>query len=336
MRTKLWGVLVAGLVGACGGAVTNDVTNGSPNPSPSNPPSPGQPPDTDQNEPLPPQATEGWTVAVERLFLGETDRSGVANKDAWKAYGRNVDGVVSTKDSVGLCQRVAGASSSNQADGNNGIDNAFGKVIIPFIAPFLASPSKTASAAIAAGARTAVFMVDKSTSSVTNVGFSHLEASSSPNKTRSLAEPWTVNGGAIAMWQVGPSGDTVRSRSLVRGPVVISIPFGDQSLVLPINVPEIEASKDWSSGTLSGVVPTEAFIAAFERVAGAISAQLCGGSTIDSIRQTIRQASDILADGTQDPNQPCNGLSIGIGFEAAPVVVAGIANAPAPTPDPCK
>lgn len=340
MRTKLGVVALAIVVGACGGAVNNDATGGTPGtPNGGDPSPPVAPPIAEPPLPPPPGNIDPSTLAVRRIFLGETDRAGASNKDAWKSYGRNVDGLVSTRDSTDLCRRVVSASSANQVDGNNGIDNAFGKSIIPFLAPFSAAPSKHATDAIAAGARTPVFLVEKSVGSVAQVGFSHLEATPAPgwgsSTPRSLAAPWTENGGPSAAWEVTVSGDTVRSRS-VRGSVTIAIPFGDQTLVLPINVPEIEMSKDGTNGTLSGVVPTEDFIAAFERVAGSISTQLCGGSTLDSIKLTIRQASDILADGTQDPNQSCNGLSIGIGFEAAPVTVAGVADAPAPARNPCQ
>jgi hypothetical protein len=36
-------------------------------------------------------------------------------------------------------------------------------------------------------------------------------------------------------------------------------------------------------------------------------------ATFDSLADQIRQAFDILVDGTQDPNQTCNGISIGLG-----------------------
>ena len=51
---------------------------------------------------------------------------------------------------------------------------------------------------------------------------------------------------------------------------------------------------------------------------------------------SIRQASDILKDGTQDPNEECDGISVGLGFEAKAVVVGDIAPAPQPVPDPCN
>ena len=45
----------------------------------------------------------------------------------------------------------------------------------------------------------------------------------------------------------------------------------------------------------------------------------------------IRQASDIMADGTQDPNSVCNGISVGLGFN---MLFAGLGDIAPPAPDP--
>ena len=47
----------------------------------------------------------------------------------------------------------------------------------------------------------------------------------------------------------------------------------------------------------------------------------------------FQQASDILDDGTQDPTQSCDGISIGIGFTASRVQLG--ATVPPPLPDFC-
>src|SRR4051812_20776909 len=91
------------------------------------------------------------TFAVNQLFLGESDRGGSPNKDAWKSYGYNLDGKISTKESSDVCQRQAGASPANQEDGTEGTDNAFGKIIIPFLQPFTATPSKTLTESLTSG-----------------------------------------------------------------------------------------------------------------------------------------------------------------------------------------
>ena len=48
----------------------------------------------------------------------------------------------------------------------------------------------------------------------------------------------------------------------------------------------------------------------------------------------IEQASDILTDGTQDPTQTCDGISIGLGFDALPDQL-GTTAPPLPQAVPC-
>jgi hypothetical protein len=49
----------------------------------------------------------------------------------------------------------------------------------------------------------------------------------------------------------------------------------------------------------------------------------------------VRQASDILDDATQDPAQSCSGVSVGLGFEAVPVVIGPVGASEPPPPNPC-
>ncbi|HEY5318009.1 MAG TPA: hypothetical protein VIJ20_08510, partial [Solirubrobacteraceae bacterium] len=71
--------------------------------------------------------------AIKSLYLGDTDRTGVASSEAWKAYGYNLDNLVTTKSSTDVCTLAAGASKTTQADGNGGIDNSFGENILPIV-----------------------------------------------------------------------------------------------------------------------------------------------------------------------------------------------------------
>jgi hypothetical protein len=71
--------------------------------------------------------------AVHTLYLGDTDRTGVTNSAAWKAYGYNLDNLVTAKTSTDVCTLAAGASKVTQIDGNGGIDNSFGENILPIV-----------------------------------------------------------------------------------------------------------------------------------------------------------------------------------------------------------
>ena len=60
------------------------------------------------------------------------------------------------------------------------------------------------------------------------------------------------------------------------------------------------------------------------------------GKTLDTIKQTIRQASDIREDGTNAAGVPCNAISIGLGFTGKRIgQPKTVAVDEAPPPDPC-
>ncbi len=71
----------------------------------------------------PPQA-----IAIKFAFI----KSGSStDPKAWMNYGVNLDGLTTTKDSQDVCKRAAGAPSGNQEDGTGGIDNSWGRNVMP-------------------------------------------------------------------------------------------------------------------------------------------------------------------------------------------------------------
>jgi hypothetical protein len=62
---------------------------------------------------------------------------------------------------------------------------------------------------------------------------------------------------------------------------------------------------------------------------------LCSPSTFDGIAQQLRQSSDIFVDGTQGPNKICDGISIGLGFEAKSVMLGDVLPKAAPPVNVC-
>src|SRR5262245_23512873 len=75
------------------------------------------------------------TFAISKLYLGDTDPDGTPDKaNGWKHFGYDLDGKVSTATSTDLCKTRNGASPANvYPDGDDGIDNSFGKLILPII-----------------------------------------------------------------------------------------------------------------------------------------------------------------------------------------------------------
>src|SRR5689334_23254118 len=93
---------------------------------------------TGRQPPTPPDGAgpgdgAGTVFAIRKLYLGDTKRDGTPDPAAgWKDYGFNLDHLISTKDSKNLCKPLAGgAPSAVYPDGNDGIDNSFGKNILP-------------------------------------------------------------------------------------------------------------------------------------------------------------------------------------------------------------
>ena len=90
-----------------------------------------------------------------------------------------------------------------------------------------------------------------------------------------------------------------------------------------------------TQGTIAGVISVSSLASVFQQAAGSFDPSLCTGPTIMSVLDQISQAADILLDGTQDPTQICDGISIGLGFDASVVQLGPIAPATPPPVDPC-
>ena len=66
---------------------------------------------------------------------------------------------------------------------------------------------------------------------------------------------------------------------------------------------------------IAGVLDAEELTVAVKTLAGQIN---CKGTMPAGwvMPPLVRRAADMMVDGTQDPNATCNGISIGLGFDA--------------------
>jgi len=181
----------------------------------------------------------------------------------------------------------------------------------------------------------------------TGGSFVYAESVSSPptfaaDEKRAVTDDSTTNGTPNAVIFGGGVGtDGVYDSGILVGNARFDLSLSGQDLVVPIRAVNIRMtiSSDGlkaTEGTISGVAPTEQLVAAMGALMGRFSTDLCTGTTRDGILDSIRQASDIMQDGSQDPNKECDGISVGLGFEATRVVVGDIAPAKAPPADPCN
>jgi len=295
---------------------------------------------TGQEGRTPPKSPEGAgpgtadkrTFAVNELFLGETDRSKAVVKDAWKDYGYNLDGLVTTKESKDVCTRFQGADSAKQEDGKEGIDNAFGRTILSFILGLVPTPSKTLNDSIAGGSFTILLettgLSDDPKQNATGLSArlligGGLENDAKPDFNSGTfdwpyrADPIIPITGAYinnGTWVNGAGGATVSLSLFIQG---VALTLSIKRAVITFT--HDPATKSLTNGTIAGVINREELVSGIEKVAGRISSQLCSGSTLDTIKTTIRQASDIMDDGSNAAGKECNAISIGIGFSAKKV-----------------
>lgn len=316
--------------------------------------------------PMAPAGTPATTIttahnyALKKIYLGDTDRTGVASPNAWKNFGYNVDGKVTSSSSTDVCTLVMGAPKGTQADGTNGIDNSFGANILPIITTASAGAAASINTAITEGHFTLMIDVtglDDSNPAQTATGltgflnaggaFSGPDGGASPTFT--TADNWPVLPTLLAN-PMDPKSSTVKfpqayvvGGTFVNGSpatVTLSLEVGGVGISIVINQATIsfdhKSAGSATNGTIAGVINSTDFIAQLKMVAGRISSTLCTGPSFQSIANQINEASDIMADGSNAPGATCNGISIGIGFDAAEIGPPSIVGALAPaSPDPC-
>jgi hypothetical protein len=316
-----------------------------------------------------PPAAEGAATAStgERVFalnailLGEADRSGIKNKDAWKKFGYDLDGRITTAtdgnspDLANVCKRAPGARAVIHQDGEQGTDNAFGKEVLPLLDLALPSPSRTITDSIKAGTFTILLKVVglDDDPAQTNKGLSGtiLVGGVYGSPAAPGSAPIPPNFDSTTDWpfvndtQVSISGAYITKGMFVNGEqsatVRLALKIGGQTLDLNVRKAIISfkhdpVRKELAEGTIAGVLNTEEFVKSISSAASSFNQSFCDGLTLKNIQDAIRQSSDMLADGSQDPSKSCDGISVGIGFTGKQVATPTKEAVPVPAPpDPC-
>lgn len=291
--------------------------------------------------------------AISKILFGDTNPDGTPNFNAWKDYGYDLDGHISTATSTGLCKpRKNAAPKTVYPDGVNGIDNSFGKNILPIFLGLASDFSSQANKSIAEGKRTVLLDLENLGAGPSyypllsrwyeagNLGFAPNWNGQDawPVTSESLASPPSLASAKAQAPQSYVVGNTWVAP--IQSDITLSVDLAGFVMKIPIRKPIVTmmldaAHQNAAGGIIAGVIPTDAFVASVKQLAGNFDPTLCNGPTIDSIAAQIEQASDILTDGTQDPTKECNGISIGLGFEAR-AAKFGPVNAPVPPPpNPC-
>jgi len=296
----------------------------------------------------PPVSDDVAVFAIRKLWVGDLNpASGSYAENAWKSLGFDIDGKATTKFSTDVCQLALGASPVSQVDGNGGIDNSFGENVMGIIDEGQALnqglPGQQFLDSIAQGLVTDLIVVHglgaAATASPLNASLV-VAAPLGATPTWSTADIWPVDSSSLLRSDESSPLLTFPASYLVGGVFVAEPPSGDGEialgialgapLVLPIRHVQIAMtlSPDGTTataGTISGILPTDRLMNALEGVAEAWLGLPCALLSWDTIAQQIEQAQDILLDGTNNPSQPCSGISLGLGFEAVRVQMGPVA-----------
>lgn len=292
-------------------------------------------------------ATRKRAYAIRQLFLGDTDRDGNANKDAWKTFGFDIDGRATPDGSSGLCQLAAGAAHATHDDGTCGIDNSFGVSFTPILRVTFDAHHD---ADVAAGGYTDLLVVDDigASASASAISGALLQGAALGHAPAwDGTDAWPIDGASLA----APSADRANlaldgyvndrvwvGRGAAGAITVLTVKGAVFHLPVAHVVVTARISDDGArliNGTISAVAPTQAGVVALASFWAATLPKVCCISECGlPPAQQFRQASDILVDGTQDSSRACDAISIGLGFEASEVQLGPIVTVP-PPPDVC-
>jgi uncharacterized membrane protein YgcG len=322
-------------------------------------------------------ATTGTTphnFAVHNLYVGDDtpwDPTFTPSSTAWKQIGFNLDNLdTTTAAATNTCTPYT--KNMGVVDGNGGIDNAFGAIIIGMgLSELGMDLTKVVSQDIAKGTFTLMFDITGLTSPTqTNTGLtgqlfagaaygstppltgtSFAETDNWPVNSALLTDGMTIAGGSKVSFNTG----YVTNGTWVSGACIGAMQSGSCNLdlsldlegyALALTIHDATASFNYTvdasgqghaeHGVIAGVLLATEFETAINEVVG----QINGGAECTLVGTVIgpliHEAQDMIIDPTtgaasNTPGTPCNGISIGIGFDgdeiALPSVVAPKADA---------
>lgn len=272
---------------------------------------------------------EGTVLAVTKLSFGE------GYSGQWKKIGLNVDGKSSTALSTDLCQpNAAGDTVTAYPDGEQGIDNSFGKNLLPTILGLYPSWVTDINNGIGNGLFTALVKIEclpatGDAPALTTKLFGGTTLGSKPKldgtdkwpvEPELLADPKDPTSSTIIFDKSSVTGDVYDSGKNVT--IILTVPLAtatsSTSLKLTLYSGQMIMTlspdrKSATNGMIGGVLNTEELVTEVKKVGALLG--FCDNALLGNLVLQVRQASDIMSDGTQDPTKTCDGVTMGLGFE---------------------
>jgi hypothetical protein len=280
-------------------------------------------------------------LALKSLDFGDATANG------WEGLGFDLDGVTSTATSTGLC--TTPRPSKAYPDGTNGIDNSFGRNVVPTLDQLTGQMvGAQANSGIASGSFTLMIDIPGLTTDAdqgpltANIygggALGHQPAFDGtdcwPVTPESLSNPSDITTPTTQFTMVQIAGNVVTTEVIPQMDLVFTTQAGAIGLTLHQARLSFTLSADHTQATvgqLGGVLDKDQFKAEVQKAIAGILALICHDA--DS---AIDDAADILDDGTQDASMACNGISVGLGFTLSQVKLGGISPATPPSGATCN
>ncbi|MGZ3454809.1 MAG: hypothetical protein ACXVEF_34725 [Polyangiales bacterium] len=325
------------------------------------PTGPARPPERPTGDKKPSGTGKTLWLAVKHYHLGEQNLDNTYAPDAFRYWGFDLDHVCTSledaKANIGTCRRNADAPQDVLLDGDRCRDNNFGQHVVPLIHAYSADFEARLDEGILAGNNTWILRIDDLD-----------PGADDPYAPAKLYRATSTKGKSVPKWD-GSDVRSILADSLVDG-VDLDKPVNDfvggyvkgnvwvsgepskVALVTPVTGDlairmvldgmimtfEIDAAHTTGGrGMVGGGIPFASFEDFVRPVAA--GAGFCPGSPLyDGLLKNVQRMPDLVAGAPnlQDTSKDCDALSIGIGFDLAPVQpVTEIVPPTPPTPTKC-
>jgi hypothetical protein len=295
---------------------------------------------------------ESATYAVSLFRIGITTRTGEVSDVAWRGYGFDLDSLCTSEgdsaSSNGTCKRPEMSKAGAMTDGDSCVDNNFGSQLVPLIKGLDAATETKIVDGIKKGALTLVLRIDDLAASGADgsaPGAWFAAKSSSGTAKLDGSDTWDVDPSSVA------DGDLGQPLTRVNGSVVIvdgkriwrstaleldlpAVFIAGATGTVPMAGARVEIDLDAKTGNMGGY----ALVSDVQTIVSGVLAgrMICPDNPLHgTIMNTVANSADMPAMLPHDPSQTCAAMSLGLGIELVPGIIAKVALPAKPTPSPC-
>lgn len=249
--------------------------------------------------------------AMDTLHLGQVDRSGRLSSKAWAAFGYDLDGRQTTMTEGASCK-----GEVRRVDGKGGVDNSFGGDLIALLLSLRFDLESATSGDMPRGTWTWVLVLDDvgGDDDARAAGHLYLGVGHAGSPSFTAADHWPAT--KVADF---PDGYVAAGTWVSGAPRAIDLPMrlGGHPLALSLKEAFVTLRLADGAGIVAGALPRESFEPEYVALMHGIQSCLKGPPYDEVFRSHVRSALDLRL-GSADPSAPCDAVSFGVGFHAAP------------------